>query len=377
MTFIGRLMEYLADNSCLAPTSFSRKPALHGRLRQTTSIRSTTGDGIPSSAYTIRPDEIGADGFSSSRLAGTISGERSGGGGGNERRRRLYNIGYPRMSASGESSTTMHRLLHASGSHPIPTPYDPKRVGKRVKVRRLSCPKFSKFQNRPKRVRYRIAARKLHGLPGTGPNKTLEGISRHDIAGASSAGRHHEFFARHKAARPRHARRNHAHVARPVARIHASSSAGHAANQRPSNGSRPHATLRIVAPIQGARSCAATRPPRKRVREASDSWPATMCGQSAWSLLVAQRDSARRSASHARPARTYRARLCERSTTGDGIPSSACTRRPDEIGSDGFSSSRLAGTISGERSGGGGSDERRRRLMRGRGGGQQALGLGF
>ncbi|KZV50542.1 hypothetical protein F511_27028 [Dorcoceras hygrometricum] len=43
------------------------------------------------------------------------------------------------MSASGESSTTMHRFLHASGSHPIPTPYDPKRVGKRVKVRRLSC----------------------------------------------------------------------------------------------------------------------------------------------------------------------------------------------------------------------------------------------
>ncbi|KZV50073.1 hypothetical protein F511_30000 [Dorcoceras hygrometricum] len=35
-------------------------------------------------------------------------------------------IGYPRMSASGESLTTMHRLLHASGSHPIPPPYDPK-----------------------------------------------------------------------------------------------------------------------------------------------------------------------------------------------------------------------------------------------------------
>ncbi|KZV41381.1 hypothetical protein F511_36263 [Dorcoceras hygrometricum] len=42
------------------------------------------------------------------------------------------------MSASGESSTTMHRLLHASGSHPIPPPDDPKWVGKRVKVRRLS-----------------------------------------------------------------------------------------------------------------------------------------------------------------------------------------------------------------------------------------------
>ncbi|KZV34092.1 hypothetical protein F511_05774 [Dorcoceras hygrometricum] len=31
----------------------------------------------------------------------------------------------------------------------------------------------------------RIPARKLHGLPGTGPNQTLEGVSRHDIAGAS------------------------------------------------------------------------------------------------------------------------------------------------------------------------------------------------
>ncbi|KZV54866.1 hypothetical protein F511_36333 [Dorcoceras hygrometricum] len=38
----------------------------------------------------------------------------------------IDNIGYPRMSASGESSTTMHRLLHASGPHPIPPPNDPK-----------------------------------------------------------------------------------------------------------------------------------------------------------------------------------------------------------------------------------------------------------
>ncbi|KZV40620.1 1-aminocyclopropane-1-carboxylate synthase 4-like [Dorcoceras hygrometricum] len=43
------------------------------------------------------------------------------------------NIGYPRMSASGESSTTIHRLLHASGSHPIPTPYDP------MAFRQLPC----------------------------------------------------------------------------------------------------------------------------------------------------------------------------------------------------------------------------------------------
>ncbi|KZV29805.1 hypothetical protein F511_43724 [Dorcoceras hygrometricum] len=48
-----------------------------------------------------------------------------------------------------------------------------------------SSPKISKFQNRPKRARYRIPARKLHGLPGTGPNITLEEFSRHDIAGAS------------------------------------------------------------------------------------------------------------------------------------------------------------------------------------------------
>ncbi|KZV55447.1 myb124 [Dorcoceras hygrometricum] len=30
------------------------------------------------------------------------------------------------MSASGESSTTMHRLIHTSGSHPISPPDDPK-----------------------------------------------------------------------------------------------------------------------------------------------------------------------------------------------------------------------------------------------------------
>ncbi|KZV42875.1 hypothetical protein F511_17479 [Dorcoceras hygrometricum] len=48
-------------------------------------------------------------------------------------------IGYPRMRASGESSTTKHRLLHASAPHPIPPSNDSKGVGKRVKVRRLSC----------------------------------------------------------------------------------------------------------------------------------------------------------------------------------------------------------------------------------------------
>ncbi|KZV29069.1 hypothetical protein F511_16384 [Dorcoceras hygrometricum] len=43
----------------------------------------------------------------------------------NRPRRLGYSIGYPRMRASGESSTMKHRLLHASGSHPIPPPNDP------------------------------------------------------------------------------------------------------------------------------------------------------------------------------------------------------------------------------------------------------------
>ncbi|KZV20915.1 hypothetical protein F511_38725 [Dorcoceras hygrometricum] len=46
----------------------------------------------------------------------------------------LDSIGYPRTKVSGESSTTKHRLLHASGPHPIPPPDDPNLVGKRVKV---------------------------------------------------------------------------------------------------------------------------------------------------------------------------------------------------------------------------------------------------
>ncbi|KZV40442.1 hypothetical protein F511_41440 [Dorcoceras hygrometricum] len=51
----------------------------------------------------------------------------------------VTSIGYPCTRASGESSTTKHRLLHASGPHPIPPPNDPIRVDKQVKVRHLSC----------------------------------------------------------------------------------------------------------------------------------------------------------------------------------------------------------------------------------------------
>ncbi|KZV29246.1 hypothetical protein F511_35914 [Dorcoceras hygrometricum] len=64
-----------------ARPSFARKPALHGRRRLISSIRSTTGRETPSSACTTRPDEIGADGFSSSSWPEQIPAKRGGGGG--------------------------------------------------------------------------------------------------------------------------------------------------------------------------------------------------------------------------------------------------------------------------------------------------------
>ncbi|KZV42856.1 hypothetical protein F511_13609 [Dorcoceras hygrometricum] len=55
-------------------------------------------------------------------------------------RSRINSIGYPRMRASGESSTTKHRPLHASGPHPIPPPNDPK-----GKLRRSLLYRIEKF----------------------------------------------------------------------------------------------------------------------------------------------------------------------------------------------------------------------------------------
>ncbi|KZV40348.1 RING finger and CHY zinc finger domain-containing protein 1-like [Dorcoceras hygrometricum] len=77
----------------------------YGRINPYIPIRSTT---IGKSRVAIDPIAMHTSWRSNSDIASVTS------------------IGYPRMSASGEFSTTMHRLLHASGSHPIPTPYDPK-----------------------------------------------------------------------------------------------------------------------------------------------------------------------------------------------------------------------------------------------------------
>ncbi|KZV39635.1 hypothetical protein F511_28706 [Dorcoceras hygrometricum] len=105
--FIGRLVSYLAGDLRLAPTGITRRPALHD------------------------------------------------------------SIGYPRMSASGESSTTMHRLLHASGPHPIPPPNDPnggRRLDDWAMLRARRCaagrvPLATRWQ-----AVCALAARKPHGI---------------------------------------------------------------------------------------------------------------------------------------------------------------------------------------------------------------------
>ncbi|KZV23701.1 hypothetical protein F511_08675 [Dorcoceras hygrometricum] len=97
-----------------------------GRLRQSGPrpyarlLRQPALEGLTRSARTDSPRRVGRNSFRRLKAAAAACLGRRGG------YFALDSIGYPRMSASGESSTTMHRLLHASGSHPIPTPYDPK-----------------------------------------------------------------------------------------------------------------------------------------------------------------------------------------------------------------------------------------------------------
>ncbi|KZV50668.1 hypothetical protein F511_29272 [Dorcoceras hygrometricum] len=191
----------------LAPISFTRKPALQTVGGGRSSIRSTIGNMIHSSACTRRTDEFITDGNSSSCTCVTLNGSgiqlavgpqplwlrnhnfglaqrimvkrlatsphdpiciidsacknqlivvsvqygpfntyipiRSTTIGKSRVARDLISmhtswrsnsditsvtsIGYPCMRASDESSTTKHRLLHASGPHPIPPPNDSKK----------------------------------------------------------------------------------------------------------------------------------------------------------------------------------------------------------------------------------------------------------
>ncbi|KZV51217.1 hypothetical protein F511_16107 [Dorcoceras hygrometricum] len=87
-----------AQRKRLAPTSFTRKPALQTVGGGRSSIRDTASRGTttivtPKSQFRTCPSDHDS-------------------------------IGYPRIKASSESSTTKHRLLHASGPHPIPSPND-------------------------------------------------------------------------------------------------------------------------------------------------------------------------------------------------------------------------------------------------------------
>ncbi|KZV48319.1 hypothetical protein F511_26536 [Dorcoceras hygrometricum] len=140
-------------------------------------LRQPALEGLTRSARTDSPHRIGRKQFSGEEEAAAAA-ARGGGGGGafREERRRfaLLGIGYPRMSASGESSTTMHRLLHASGSHPILTPYDPK-------------PKNLKFQNRskPGPISHTGPKTSRAARDRPEPNPRRIQTSRHDIAGNS------------------------------------------------------------------------------------------------------------------------------------------------------------------------------------------------
>ncbi|KZV22923.1 hypothetical protein F511_11735 [Dorcoceras hygrometricum] len=113
---------YLAGDLRLAPTGITRRPALHGITdsackNQLVVVSVQYG---PFNPYiTIRSTTIGKSRVAKDPIAMHTS-WRS-----NSDIASVTSIGYPSMSVSGESSTTKHRLLHASGSHPIPPPDDP------------------------------------------------------------------------------------------------------------------------------------------------------------------------------------------------------------------------------------------------------------
>ncbi|KZV27767.1 hypothetical protein F511_32992 [Dorcoceras hygrometricum] len=132
--FLG--VTFLATRAWLRPVSRGNRHLTVGgcRLRQSGPrpearlLRQPALEGLTRSARTDSLRQVGRNKFRRRKATAAAFEERKG--------RRLfarvrvnydyYSIGYPRMSASGESSTTMHRLLHASGSHPIPAPNDPK-----------------------------------------------------------------------------------------------------------------------------------------------------------------------------------------------------------------------------------------------------------
>ncbi|KZV40551.1 L-ascorbate oxidase [Dorcoceras hygrometricum] len=83
----------------------------------------------------------------------------------------VTSIGYPRMSASGESSTTMHRLLHASGSHPIPTPYDSRDLHAIIPSDSIGYPRMSASGESSTTMHRLLHASGSHPIPTPGDPK--------------------------------------------------------------------------------------------------------------------------------------------------------------------------------------------------------------
>ncbi|KZV27694.1 hypothetical protein F511_40829 [Dorcoceras hygrometricum] len=201
-------------------------------------------------------------------------------------------------------------------------------------------PKISKFQNRPKRARYRISARKLHGLPGTGPNKTLE-----KSAVTTSPERRPPATAPHENLRTAAARRRAKRDARPRAKHRMSldqqASPVAACLQPSSPSSRDQRSTNDAAAAGQQRAILRGT----AAREAADCATCARSGATSARLhhdLIGddRRNNLREAAPTIRPPCATRAH---------GIARHARElARPDEIGADGFSSSNLAGTISGE-----------------------------
>ncbi|KZV19877.1 hypothetical protein F511_19681 [Dorcoceras hygrometricum] len=133
---------YLAGDLRLAPTGITRRPALHARTDSPRKTDWSKSDQLAAATAAVAVEAGGGGGFWERKgaahlgaLGSTTIGKsrvakdpiamhtswRS-----NSDIASVTSIGYTRMSASGESSTTMHRILHAWGSHPIPPPNDPK-----------------------------------------------------------------------------------------------------------------------------------------------------------------------------------------------------------------------------------------------------------
>ncbi|KZV23020.1 hypothetical protein F511_32614 [Dorcoceras hygrometricum] len=355
------------------------------------------GDGIPSSACTRRPDEIGADGFSSSRLAGTNSGEEAAAAAYREER------GAAAKELGITDSACKNQLVVVSVQYAPFNPYITIRsttIGKsRVAVDPIAMhtswrlnsdiasvtrPKNLKFQNRskPSPISHTgpKSSRAARDRPEQNPRKNQPSRHRRSVAERRPAAAPPPRKTRGGSARcraqpaPSHRATSAREVAQPVRiassqrRTQLATSSG--ANVRtPSTAGRPpsrgaaiieHHLAWRKRPSPAAQSHAAADRLRSRCARSGSATGAhvrnseirynkavivlirseNLGSDTTVGIRTTPPGGAVEEQKHV-PGDIHRV---FRSTTGDGIPSSACTRRPEEIGADGFSSSRLVGT---------------------------------